>query len=95
MNNKDKEFLEIYDNLIESKINITKLYCLDCVETILSYIEKEVDDSTKLDMVNSIYNMYLETEDIQISKISDILVTHWQEFNENENFNIYDYEMNY
>lgn len=89
-----EEVQKNYNLLIKNnqKNNIIKIFCLDCVETSLEWLDtqKKVNKEIKLEMASIVYNYYLDTS-IQISEISDIVCENWEEIQKNENFNIYDY----
>ena len=72
--------------------NITKIFCLSCVEESLKWLERDTieTESERIEKAQVVYDYYLDT-DIQISKISDIICEHWKEYVENENFDIYEH----
>ena len=90
----NNEILKEYERIIKSNNyhNITKIFCLYCVEESCKWLE--IQDTTSQDekfkIASVVYNFYLDT-DIQISKISDIIVQHWNNYLNDENFNIFDY----
>lgn len=89
-----KDIIVEYDK-IENKYDITKLHCLSCVDASLNWLKEEDnrDDYTEEERINRaqvVYDYWLDT-DIQISKISDIICEHWKEYEEDEDFDIYDY----
>jgi len=71
-------------------VNITKLFCLDCVDHSLKWLNKKCSMNKKMEMSVVVYEYYLETE-IQISKISDIICEHWDEYLNDDDFDIHDY----
>ena len=84
-----KELLKEYKK-IENKYDITKLHCLSCVGASANWLEQELTDEELTDRAQVVYDYWLDT-DIQISKISDIICENWDEYEKNEDFNIYDY----
>ena len=72
--------------------NMTRIYCLYCIDETLKWLEKDliVSDDEKMEMASAVYDNWMDT-DIQISKISDIIGEHWEEYKDNDDFNIYDY----
>lgn len=90
----DNLILNEYKRIIKNdnfKI-ISRLYCLSCVECSCKWLEidQTTSEETKLEMSYIVYQYYLDTE-IQISKISDIICEHWDEYLNNDDFDIYNY----
>lgn len=85
-----KELLEEYKK-IENKYDITKLHCLSCVGASIKWLgQEDLTDEEITDRAQVVYDYWLDT-DIQISKISDIICENWDEYEKDEDFNIYDY----
>lgn len=84
-----KELVEEYKK-IENKYDITKLHCLSCVVASANWLEQELTDEELTDRAQVVYDYWLDT-DIQISKISDIICENWDEYEKDEDFDIYDY----
>ena len=88
------DLLKEYHKIIKDNYynDITKIYCLYCVEESLKWLDSSdiTSDNVKLEIASAIYDNWLDT-DIQISKISDIICEHWEEYQKNNNFDVYDY----
>ena len=84
-----KELFKEYDK-IENKYDITKLHCLSCVKASTDWLEEELTEEEHIERAQVVYDYWLDT-DIQISKISDIVCKYWKEYEEDEDFDIYDY----
>lgn len=69
--------------------NLSKLYCIYCVEGSLDYLGQKLSIEEIIERAQVVFDYYLDTE-IQISRISDIICEHWEEYT-NDNFDIYDY----
>ena len=89
-----EKVLEEYNNIIKNDNynNITKIYCMYCVEESLKWLEKDLieTEDNKINMAQVVYDYWLDT-DIQISQLSDIVCENWKEYLKNEDFNVYDY----
>lgn len=89
------EALTNYDNLVKNNQyhNISKIYCLYRVEESIKWlkIQETISQEDKKRMAIVIYDYYLELEDVQISRISDIICEHWEEYQQNDDFDICDY----
>ena len=88
------EVLKEYQNICKNDNynNITKIYCLYCIEESLKWLERDTieTESQRIEKAQVLYDYYLDT-DIQISKLSDIICENWEEYVNNEDFNVYDY----
>ena len=84
-----KELVEEYKK-IENKYDITKLHCLSCVGASANWLEQELTEEELTDRAQVVYDYWLDT-DIQISKISDVICENWDEYEKDEDFDIYDY----
>lgn len=86
--------VEEYSNICKNNNyeNITKIYCLYCIEESLKWLERDTieTESQRVEKAQVLYDYWLDT-DIQISQLSDIICEHWEEYVNNEDFNIYDY----
>lgn len=71
---------------------ITKIYCLYCIEESLKWLDSDTieTENQRIEKAQVLYDYWLDT-DIQISKLSDIICENWEEYVNNEDFNIYDY----
>lgn len=91
----ENETLKTFNELIKNNNyhNITKIFCLYCIEESCKWLEIQdtTTQETKLKMACVVYDFYLDT-DIQISQISDIIVQYWNNYLNDENFDIYAYK---
>ena len=89
----DDKLLKKYEEIKKDNMtDITKIYCLSCVDASLKWLNAELatSDEERLEMASAIYDNWLDTN-IQISKLSDAIVENWDDYVNNEDFDIYNY----
>lgn len=88
------ELLTLYDELVSKKQDnqISKLFCLSCVNASLKWLEKNdiTSNDEKLKMAQAVYDEYLDTN-YQITKLSDTICKYWNEYINDDEFNLYDH----
>lgn len=94
MTNEFEKAYQEYEKIQKENINDTMIYCIGCAKASLGVFDSNNVNNKELikEIAMSVYDEWLHTDYMQISKISDILVEHWKEYNEQDNFNIYDYD---
>ena len=89
----DDKLLKTYEEIKKDNMkDMTKLYCLSCVDASLKWLNAELatTDEERLHMASAVYDEWLDS-DIQISKLSDTIVENWDDYTTKDDFNIYDY----
>ena len=87
MNRKDIA-INLYKKMSkEEKDSIIYLYIVYCLKNSIKYYNKKIKVT---DLIEIVHDYYLDTE-IQIDRICDILVEHYEELINNDYFNINHY----
>ena len=89
----DEKLLKTYEEIVKDNTkDMTKLYCLSCVDASLKWLNAELatTDEERLHMASAVYDEWRDT-DIQISKLSDVIVENWDDYVNDDDFNIYSY----
>ncbi len=90
----DSKVWEEYQRIIKDNhySSITKIYCLFCVNESLTWLEIQdtTPDNTKIEIAQAVYDTWIKN-DIELTRISDTICEHWEEYQNNDNFDINDY----
>ena len=73
------KYFKILDQINEEKIDMTKLYILSCMDI--------SDKGLSCQMMNFAYDIWLNADvDLDLSRLADIIVEHWEEIQNDEIF---------
>lgn len=87
---------EIYNNIVKNDNfeMIPYVYVRYCIELACETFEKTLSEEEKNNLIGVVYDYYSESQ-MQIVKVADTLIANYEQYINDENFDIYEYEEKY